>query len=240
MAKARFDAGAQPVAEASAGSENFRTRTGQARREKMLARLLAATMEVCGATDRRGAAVIDDVIKVAGVSRGAFYWYFDTIEEAIEKLGQRLADEIGEETRAIFGSEASPLKRAALGGQVVMTRGLMDRVWAGFLSNVHIFEDDSIFMIGVRHNLKVGRSEKLFSFDSLPVAVDFQIGATLAVVRRFLSDGPHPRESLVQMNTLILRGLGVDEKTARAVAQGAADTVDALGPKTLSWWRDDL
>jgi len=75
---------------------NFRTRNAQVKREKMLSRLLSATMEVCADTNRRGTAVIDDVVRAAGVSRGAFYWYFDTLDEAIETLGRRLADEISE------------------------------------------------------------------------------------------------------------------------------------------------
>ena len=41
--------------------------------------------------------MIDDVVRAAGVSRGAFYWYFDTLDEAIETLGRRMADEISNE-----------------------------------------------------------------------------------------------------------------------------------------------
>src|SRR5882762_2780577 len=101
---------------------NFRTRNAQVKREKMLARLLSATMEVCGNTNRRGTAVIDDVVRAAGVSRGAFYWYFDTLDEAIETLGRRMADEIGAETSGLFRTVPNPVLRAALGGQVMMCR----------------------------------------------------------------------------------------------------------------------
>src|SRR5260370_12617897 len=73
---------------------NFRTRNAQVKREKMLARLLSATIVVCAKTNRRGIAVIDDVVRAAGVSRGAFYWYFDTLHEATPTLGRPIPDEI--------------------------------------------------------------------------------------------------------------------------------------------------
>ena len=102
----------------------------------MLVRLLSATMRVCADPGRRGNAVIDDVVRAAGVSRGAFYWYFDTLDEAIETLGRRMADEISAETYNVFRSQpdlairaslsANPVLRAALGGQVMMCRASMD------------------------------------------------------------------------------------------------------------------
>src|SRR5216683_5000524 len=136
---------------------NFRTRNAQLKREKMLARLLSATMRVCADPGRRGSAVIDDVVRAAGVSRGAFYWYFDTLDEAIETLGRRMADEISAETAGLFRTQPNPVLRAALGGQVTMCRASMDSVWAGYLSNVHVLLDDSKFVSLVRRNLEAGR-----------------------------------------------------------------------------------
>src|SRR5216683_8263366 len=156
---------------------NFRTRNAQVKREKMLARLLSATMEVCADGKRRGTAVIDDVVRAAGVSRGAFYWYFDTLDEAIETLGRRMADEISAETYSLFRTQPNPVLRGALGGQIMMCRASMDLVWAGYLSNVHVLLDDSKFVTRVRRNLESGRAIGEFQFDSVKVAVDYQIGA---------------------------------------------------------------
>src|SRR5260370_24817848 len=73
---------------------NFRTRNAQVKREKMLARLLSATMSVCADPGRRGNAVIDDVVRAAGGSPGAFYWYFDTLHHPIRTLCRRMAHEV--------------------------------------------------------------------------------------------------------------------------------------------------
>ena len=216
---------------------NFRTRNAQVKREKMLARLLSATMEVCADTNRRGTAVIDDVVRAAGVSRGAFYWYFDTLDEAIETLGRRMADEISAETSSLFRTQPNPVLRAALGGQVMMRRASMDPVWAGYLSNVQVLLDDSKFVTRVRRNLEAGRSAGEYQFESVKVALDFQIGAVLAAIRRCTSESPPPA-AMVEMNVLILRGLGVKTSVAQELAAQAARIVDEVGPEKLPWWRN--
>ena len=215
---------------------NFRTRNAQVKREKMLTRLLSATMEVCADTNRRGSAVIDDVVRAAGVSRGAFYWYFDTLDEAIETLGRRMADDIGLETSSLFRTQPSPVLRAALGGQVMMRRASMDPVWAGYLSNVHVLPDDSKFVSRVRRNLEAGRLVGEYQFESVKVALDFQIGAILGAIRRCATESPPPA-ALVEMNVLVLRGLGVKASVAMEMAAEAALIVDEVGPEKLPWWR---
>jgi AcrR family transcriptional regulator len=225
---------------------NFRTRNAQVKREKMLARLLSATMRVCADPGRRGNAVIDDVVRAAGVSRGAFYWYFDTLDEAIEMLGRRMADEISAETYNVFRSRpdpairaalaANPVLRAALGGQVMMCRASMDSVWARYLSNVHVLLDDSKFITRVRRNLEAGRSAGELHFESVKIAVDFQVGAVLAAVRR-CSTEIQPPSALVETNVLVLRGLGVKTSTAEELAIQAARIVDVVGPENFTWWR---
>jgi AcrR family transcriptional regulator len=225
---------------------NFRTRTAQLRRKKMLARLLCATMRVCADSNRRGNIVIDDVITEAGVSRGAFYRYFDTLDEAIETLGRRLADDTGAETYSVFSSQpnpdiraalmANPVLRAAVGGQVMMCRATMDRVWARYLSNIHFLRDESKFIVRVRRNLVAGRSEGHINFESIKVAVDYQVGAVLAAIRRCAND-VLSASALMEMNILILRGLGLRNLAAERLATQAARIVDEVGPGNFPWWR---
>jgi AcrR family transcriptional regulator len=233
---------ARPVrAKAPAPSEeNFRSRNAKLKREKMLSRLLAATMEVCADTQRRGAAVIDDVVRAAGVSRGAFYWYFDSLDEAIETLGRRLADDISAETYELFrdsASPADPVLGATIGGHVMLTRAVMDRVWSNYMSNIHILLDDSRFVKAVRHNLELGREQGRFRFESPIVALDFQIGAVMGAIRRCAGDKPPALSEMVEINVLILQGLGVEAAAARDIARQAERIVNDVGPAKLPWWK---
>lgn len=107
-----------------------------------------------------------------------------------------------------------------------------------YLSNMHILLDDSQFVRDVRRNPELGREEGTFEFDSLTIALDYQIGAIMAAVRRFAASTPPPRARLCKMNVLILRGLGVKSAKAEEIAMRAAQIMDALGPPKLSWWRE--
>jgi AcrR family transcriptional regulator len=197
-------------------------------------------MEVCADTQRRGAAVIDDVVRAAGVSRGAFYWYFDSLDEAIETLGRRLADDISAETYELFHDVSvpgDPVLGAAMGGQVMLSRAVMDRVWSSYMSNIHVLLDDSRFVKAVRRNLELGREQGRFQFDSLNQALDFQIGAVMGAIRRCSGDKPPALSKMVEVNIMILRGLGLDLESARATARQAEQILNEVGPSKLSWWR---
>ncbi|WP_374943410.1 TetR/AcrR family transcriptional regulator, partial [Sphingomonas sp.] len=72
--------------------EDHRTRVGRERRERMRNQLLQSVLAVCAGRGPAGAAVIDDVVRHASVSRGTFYNHFESIEQAVSELGLQLAD----------------------------------------------------------------------------------------------------------------------------------------------------
>jgi len=147
-----------------------------------------------------------------------------------------MADEISAETASLFRTQPNPVLRAALGGQMMMRRASTDSVWAAYLSNVHVLLDDSKFVTRVRRNLEAGRSVGEYRFESVKVALDFQIGAILGAVRRCASESAPPA-ALVEMNVLVLKGLGVKAAVAVEMATAAARIVDEVGPEKLPWWR---
>lgn len=217
--------------------QNFRSRNAMVKREKMRKRLLAATMSVTTDPHRSGPAMIDDVVKAAGVSRGAFYWYFDTLSDAVEELGRELADEFGADAYALFHNEPDPVLRAALGGQMMLHRAAMDIVWARYLGNVHVLLDDSQFVTAVRRNLTLGQEAGKFKFNSVMMASDFQIGALMSAIRRCTLT-PIPRfAELAGVNMLILRGLGVSSASARSITDRALSIIESVGPHHLAWWK---
>ena len=78
-----------PGLEAVSGQdvEDVRVRVARRKRERMRERLLSAALSIF-LSDRGGdAAIAEDVMKVAGVSRGTFYKYFNSVEEAADAVG---------------------------------------------------------------------------------------------------------------------------------------------------------
>src|SRR3546814_8453796 len=91
--------------------EDFRIRVAADRRETMRARLLYAVLDLY--QPGRGGAhlVIDDVIQTAGVSRGTFYKYFESLEEAVDELGERMAAGTIADFRRLFDNEPNAAAR---------------------------------------------------------------------------------------------------------------------------------
>src|SRR3546814_12378538 len=88
----------------------------------MRARLLDAVLDLY--QPGRGGAhlVIDDVIQTAGVSRGTFYKYFESLEEAVDELGERMAAGTIADFRRLFDNEPNAAARAVGGAAMAMVR----------------------------------------------------------------------------------------------------------------------
>src|SRR3546814_14199269 len=89
----------------------------------MRARLLDAVLDLY--QPGRGGAhlVIDDVIQTAGVSRGTFYKYFESLEEAVDELGERLAAGTIADFRRLFDNEPNAAARAVGGAALALEIG---------------------------------------------------------------------------------------------------------------------
>jgi AcrR family transcriptional regulator len=219
--------------------EDARVGAARRKRERMRERLLAAAASVfLGESERRGA-VAEDLIKAAGVSRGTFYKYFTSVEEAANAVGQRLADEaVRELIAAVPGGERTPIERAALGAQMLMSRAVAQPAWGGFVSRSDHLSQDSTYVAAVRRTTLQGRAAGEFNYKSTKAAVDFQIGAVMEGIRRLVAGQPHPRAYLCEVAAMTLKGLGADHDRADQASTTASRDLSILGPEHIPWWRD--
>src|SRR3546814_6431164 len=169
---------------------------GDGRREGMSARLVDAVM----APYQRGGGgtqlVIDDVIQTAGVSRGTFDKYFESREEAVDELGERMAAGTIADFRRLFDKEPNAAARAVGGAAMAMVRAWHDPRWGGFtcrIDYVDYFARASAFDSLVRDALKEARDAGQMSFHSLDVAVDLIVGMTVEARRRLIRQPVAPR-----------------------------------------------
>ena len=219
--------------------EDVRVRVARRKRERMRQRLLSAALSIF-LRDRGGSpAIAEDVIKAAGVSRGTFYKYFNSVEEAADEVGRQLADEaVWELIRAVSGQERSPIERAALGAQMLMSRAVVQPAWGGFVSRSDHLSHDSTYVAAVRRTTLDGRASGDFKFKSTKAAVDFQIGAVMEGIRRIVIGQTHPRAYLCEVAAMALKGLGADHDRSDAACAKASRDLFIIGPQHLPWWRD--
>ena len=203
----------------------------------MRARLLDATMDVCGQVGPGQQAVIDDVIRTADVSRGTFYKYFASLDEARRALGQHLTNELVESVGAMFVDVADPVQRTAAGWILIMARAVGHPSWGAFVVRTEYFNEDSELLAAVRRNTTAGQQAGSFRIEHLEAAIDFQMGVALEAMRHLLRDPADAADYILAATIMGLRGLGLPHRQAARSARVAMDDVCTRAPRFLSWWR---
>ena len=214
---------------------DFRSRVAEGRRDRMRARLLAATMKVCGGANR-GRAVIDDVVREAGVSRGAFYRYYPSLEAAIAELIDQLVAELVDAARMTFSDVDDPVLGSAIGSQLLLGRASGDREWATFVSSSSQVLDTPPLRAVLHDTIGAGGKTGVFDFPSLDVATDLFAGGLLGGIRRLASDQAAGDGYVVDLSLQLLRGLGTTPERAAAAAREGASRIAATASR-LPWAR---
>ena len=195
-------------------TEDFRVRVAAERRERMRARLLDALLALHAPGAEVGALLIDDVIRAAGVSRGSFYKYFGTVEEAAIALGEQLTAALIADFEVLFGAEPDPAARAIGGVVMTIARAAADPRWAAFTSKVDyvdFFVRHAAFDLMVRDCLAAARAGGTMRFVSLDAAVDLILGATIEARRRMVRGLDDPCAYADELATRLFIGLGMPE-----------------------------
>ena len=220
--------------------ENFRTRVARKKRVLMRERLLDAALDVYHPEEKKQAAVIDDVIKKAGVSRGSFYKYFDSLEQLTQQLGKKLADEMIVVYQQLFTSSDLELAKITGGTVITLARAAMDPRWGIFTSNIdyieHLNEKNPLFST-VIDTLENARAKKILHFTSIKVANDMLTGATVEATKRLAHGEPQPKTYIVEMTRICMLGLGMTTKNAEQGIQEAWGVLEKNSTQ-LNWWKN--
>jgi AcrR family transcriptional regulator len=216
--------------------EDFRVSSAARKRERMRRRLLDATMTACA---ERGPqlAIIEDVLRAAGVSRGTFYMHFNSLHEAISALRRVLADEFVHGFKVLYQDVDDPVLRAAAGPQLVLSRAVLEPNWGRIIARSEHFSSDSIFGRAIRENIMLARRRGGFRVSDVDAAVDLHVG-TLTRGADQLQERKRGRATYIrEIATMLLRALGLPESKAMKAVQWGAEDLGQRAPGVLSWWR---
>lgn len=218
--------------------EDFRARAARHKRHRMRGRLLDAVLAVYEPGDRGRAAVVDDVVRRAGVSRGTFYKYFETLEQAVAELGQQLAEQTLASYTDLFEGEDDAAIRAAGGTVLTLARAAMEPRWGLFTANVDYVAQfarrDSLGAI-VSATLLAGRDAGILGFASIDAAADMVVGAAVQAIERLAHGEQRNRDYILEMTCLCMTGLGMPAERARDAATSAWWRI-ATRATDLPWW----
>lgn len=215
---------------------DHRIEVARRRREAMRARIIAATMKACSANPA-AIPTIDEIIQVAGISRGAFYRYYTSSPEVIEEVGVTLANELADAIQSIYDTLTDPLQRACVGTFLVMGRAVHDPEWASFILRGDLTIHNTRVMDYIRQDMRAGAEAGYFTLVNPEWAAEFLMGMNLTAIRGMMvredADKDEYRHEAVRF---VLRSLGVShDDVIKVMAWG--DEYLAGSGNGSNWWR---
>lgn len=167
-----------------------------------------------------GAAAIHEIAAEAGVANGTFYNYFRTREELLAAASMQLADRLHEQIAASRAAVDDPAERVAIGSRRFVLQARRDPTWGAAI--LRVWASSPVVPRGTAApfmaDLRAGRRRGRLRFASETAAVDLVQGAVLAGMRTVL-EGRAGEAHASAIAALVLRGLGVAEDAADAIAR---------------------
>ena len=214
---------------------DHRVRVAKIRRERMRARLLKSVMVVYPEGTDSSPAVIDDVVRHADVSRGTFYKYFDSLNQAVEELGSQLASEMTEGSNELYYDLTDAPMRTATGFMTYLVRAFADHRWGAFLSHMGLLSGDNPMVRNIIEDIERGIATGDYSVASPSAASDVLIGAKVEAVRRIIT-GTEDLAYIQAVTTMVLRSFGMPKVKSIRTVEKAFAQIMKQGPERLDWW----
>lgn len=220
--------------ELDTAQEDHRVRLARERRKRMKAHLLGAVMVVCGDGAPNSPKVIDDVVEYAGVSRGTFYKYFMSLDEAITELVSQLAEEMTIGIFPVYDQLKDPRDRTAAGSQIFMRRAMLEPHWGRFIAHIGLLTTENLLIQCMVADIKMGMQAGLYILANIESGLDLLVGTKVEAIRRITKEGEKIDKAYPQIiSSLILRGFGVSISDAESISNAMAGRLDKAIPTAL-------
>ena len=171
------------------------------------------------------AAQIDDIVRVAGVSRGTFYNYYRTVDQLFSVVAAELAEDLGHRVYAQGAGIADPAQRIANGIRYFCHHAHANRDWGHFLANFGLSTETLLRAIRdtAFRDLSEGIASGRFRVrpDQAEIALTVISGAVLGSFRLILAGIETPGRVGESTAEMAMRALGIDDDEASALSQAA-------------------
>lgn len=195
---------------------------------EMPGRIARTRRQICDAARRAFcelglAAQIDDVIRAAGVSRGTFYNYFNSIDELFVVVATEMASSMSEQVHRRVADLDDAAARISNGIRHFCLRAHAERDWGLFLSHFGLSAErlQSAIQETVLRDIEFGIATGRFRLrpEQVPSALAVLSGATLAAVKLVVSGLETPVRAGENVTEMTLRAFGLDPDEAEKMAR---------------------
>lgn len=192
---------------------DHRMRVGRERSERTQARILRAALRVF-ADQGPDAPKIDDVVAAAGISRGTFYNYFDSMEALLAATCAWTTRESIESIEEALAGVEGPALRYGLGLRLFFARARSDPTWSRFVGRV--WRVDGLDLPD--RDLDEGLDRGVFRAASPTAMRDLVRGGVREALLRIGTERTAP-EYGDHLTELCLQALGTDPRLIAAVME---------------------
>jgi len=190
---------------------DHRTRVGRERSARTETRLLEAALGVF-ADMGPDAPMIEDFARAAGVSRGTFYNYFESVEELLAATSEWMTREVIESIESALEPLEGPALRLGIGLRLFFARAQADPVWCRFVARIWKVGGIELPTRDVEEGLRLG----IFRARSVAVARDLLFGGVREALLRIGEEATPPAYG-AEMTELLLQTLGTDSRRIAAI-----------------------
>jgi AcrR family transcriptional regulator len=168
-----------------------RAEIGRERRAQTRSQILEAGTKLL--SERHAAAVtIDNVVSAAGVAKGTFYYHFQSMDDLVAAVGEKLAESFDEVLAPAMHEIRDPIARISFAFTKFLDKAIVDPDWARLV--VQSSQSPVVFGHGIRTHVKAdvaqAISERRMSIEDEDLAADILIGTWLQIARGTLERRP--------------------------------------------------
>jgi AcrR family transcriptional regulator len=198
---------------------DHRTRVAAEKRERMRMRLIESALHVF-AHKGADAAVIEDVIDMAEVSRGTFYNYFRTNEDLLAAVVKELGNELLALVETVVIQCTDPAERLATGVRMVLHTMQAHPLLAQFVarSGLAMATHNSLAMAYLPRDIQAAMDSGRFKLGSVQVGMVLVLGTAHAAVAALTLPEPLstalPERYAEEVTYHLLLGLGMTKAQA--------------------------
>jgi AcrR family transcriptional regulator len=134
------------------------------------------------------ALTVDAVVEAAEVAKGTFYYHFQSIDDLVTAVGEKLLESFDELLAPTRLGKPDPIARMSFGFTKFLEKAIADPLWAQLV--VRSAQGPNEFARSVRDNFKAdlveAKAQGLLTMQDTELAADVGLGILLGVMRSTL------------------------------------------------------
>lgn len=192
-------------------------RAPNSRRERTRLRLLRAAGQVLSEHGPEKA-TIEDFVVAAGVARGTFYNYYETVDALLDDLWEYVGFDPFDAIRAACASVECSAERFITTARMIVRAAGEDKVWGWIILYLSSGDKEvnADLLAYPRLDLENGVGQGIFDIDDMEVAVEIAVVALRGAIRSSVN-AEHSDEYAASVCEFLLRGYGVEKSEAKRI-----------------------